>query len=159
MVEERDAHGPFGTLEGLRRVTGIGPRLVRDLESHVSFGGVAPAAVGPPAAAPSGSGDAATLRPARRSSDSAASRLIWVATSAPPPPAAARTLGCVRPPDLNRATAADLLCLPGVGPVLAERIVAERTAHGPYRDVADLARVKGVGAARVERLRNSVTIP
>ena len=98
MVEERDAHGPFGTLEGLRRVTGIGPRLVRDLEAHVSFGGVAPAAVGPSAVASSGTGDAATLRPARRASDSAASRLIWVATSAPSPPAAVKTRGCAQAP-------------------------------------------------------------
>jgi competence protein ComEA len=54
---------------------------------------------------------------------------------------------------------AELLCLPGIGPALAERLVAERAAHGPFRDIADLARVKGLGAVRIERLKGSVTIP
>ncbi len=49
IVEEREAHGPFGSLDGLRRVTGIGPKLLRDLEAHVTFGGVPPAAVAPDA--------------------------------------------------------------------------------------------------------------
>jgi competence ComEA-like helix-hairpin-helix protein len=160
IVEEREAHGPFGTLEALRRVTGIGPRLLNDLGPHVSFGGVAPSAAAPSAAgSPGAVGIVVPLQLPRRSPDSAASRLVWVATSAPAAPGAAKVHACARPPDLNHATVAELLCLPGVGPVLAARIVAERTAHGPFRDVADLARVKGVGAARIQRLRNNVTIP
>jgi competence protein ComEA len=160
IVEEREAHGLFGTLEALRRVTGVGPRLIRDLEAHVSFGGVTPAAAAPSAEISTGAvGDVATLQPARRSPDGAAGRLVWVGTSAPTSSPAAMARACARPPDVNRAAAADLLCLPGIGSVLAERIVAERTAHGPFRDVADLARVKGLGAARIERLRNYVTIP
>jgi DNA uptake protein ComE-like DNA-binding protein len=43
--------------------------------------------------------------------------------------------------------------------VLAERIVADRKARGPFRDVSDLARVPGVGRVRSERLRGLVTIP
>ena len=48
--------------------------------------------------------------------------------------------------DINAATPAELDLLPGIGKVLAERIVEERDAHGPYRDPDDLARrVVGVG--------------
>jgi competence protein ComEA len=51
------------------------------------------------------------------------------------------------------------MCLPGFGKALAERIVADRKAHGPFRDIADLTRVPGIGPARSERLRGLVTIP
>jgi competence protein ComEA len=54
--------------------------------------------------------------------------------------------------DINRADATDLEALPGIGPVLARRIVAHREAHGPFRDPADLLQVSGVGAKRVARL-------
>ena len=54
--------------------------------------------------------------------------------------------------DLNAAGADELMCLPGVGPVLADRILAERDAGGPFASVDDLARVPGVGPARVRAL-------
>lgn len=47
--------------------------------------------------------------------------------------------------DLNAATVAELDSLPGVGPVLAQRIVDWRTAHGPFRDVSQLREVSGIG--------------
>ncbi|HXY69065.1 MAG TPA: helix-hairpin-helix domain-containing protein [Gemmatimonadales bacterium] len=157
IVEEREAHGPFGSLEGLARVAGIGPRLRRGLEPHVTFGGVVPAAAPAAGGAPGGAtGLAAGVR------DPAAARppLVWVATSADRGPPAERSgKGCARPPALNRATATELTCLPGVGAVLAARIVAVRNAHGPFRDIADLARVPGLGHTRIERLRDLLTIP
>jgi competence ComEA-like helix-hairpin-helix protein len=55
--------------------------------------------------------------------------------------------------DINSATASELSLLPQVGSVLAERIVAERIAGGPFRTVDDLARTQGVGADRINRLR------
>jgi competence protein ComEA len=51
-----------------------------------------------------------------------------------------------QPLGINTAGVSELDTLPGIGPALAERIVAERELHGPYRDPADLARrVVGVG--------------
>jgi competence protein ComEA len=47
--------------------------------------------------------------------------------------------------DLNRATAAELESLPGIGPVLAQRIVDSREAEGPFAAVGDLRRVSGIG--------------
>jgi competence ComEA-like helix-hairpin-helix protein len=159
IVAEREARGPFGSLAGLRRVAGIGPRLLQGLEPHVTFGGVAPAATAPegwPAAPVGGTGSGA-VPSAGAGSRSAA---VWVATSAArSAPGASKAGGCARQPDLNRATAAELVCLPGIGAVLAARIVAERTAHGPFRDIADLTRVPGLGRVRSERLRGLVTIP
>lgn len=58
--------------------------------------------------------------------------------------------------DINRASAAVLQALPGIGPVLARRIAAHREAHGPFRDPADLLQVSGVGAVRLARLRGLI---
>lgn len=55
--------------------------------------------------------------------------------------------------DVNRATAAELNALPGLGPALAERIAADRAAAGPFASVDDLARVPGIGPAKIERVR------
>jgi competence protein ComEA len=60
--------------------------------------------------------------------------------------------------DLNRATAEELETLPGVGPVLAQRMVEWRKAHGRYRTVEDMRDVKGIGRKRMEQLRPLVTV-
>lgn len=60
--------------------------------------------------------------------------------------------------NLNRASAAELQGLPGVGPVLAERIVADREAQGPYASVDDLDRVSGIGPAILANLRSRATV-
>jgi competence protein ComEA len=59
--------------------------------------------------------------------------------------------------NLNRASAEELQTLPGVGPVLAQRMVEWRKAHGRYRTVDDLQEVKGIGRKRLEQLRPLVS--
>lgn len=60
---------------------------------------------------------------------------------------------------LNTASAAELESLPGIGPVLADRIVAHRQAHGPFRQVEDLLSVAGIGEAKLAAIRDLVTVP
>ena len=60
---------------------------------------------------------------------------------------------------LNRASSADLQALPGVGPVLADRIVAYRDANGPFDQVEDLLQVPGIGEAKLESIRDLVRVP
>ena len=48
--------------------------------------------------------------------------------------------------------------LPGVGPATAAAIVSDRDAHGPFRSVDDLGRVRGIGDAKLEQLRDLVTV-
>ena len=55
--------------------------------------------------------------------------------------------------NINAAGAEALQALPGIGPTLAARIVAEREAHGPYQSPEDLERVPGIGPKRLERIR------
>ena len=90
------------------------------------------------------------------------------AASAPPPAApvagaaspAARPVG--GPPgvvDLDSATVADLDRLPGIGPVLAARIVEHRRLHGRFHRVDELLLVPGIGPRLLERLRPWVREP
>ena len=138
---DRRINGPFGSLAGLGRVPGVSSGLLRALTPSVTFGGVPPLAAefspGPPEAR---------------------------ARAAPAPSSGAAGRGnsgaaCAAQVAVNRATREELLCLPGIGAVLAGRIVAERDAHGAFRDIADMARVPGIGPARIEHLKGHVTIP
>lgn len=60
--------------------------------------------------------------------------------------------------DLNRASAQEIEELPGIGPVLAERIVDYRKSGKTFRTVDDLRAVKGIGKKKFERIRALVTV-
>lgn len=65
---------------------------------------------------------------------------------------ASRPLGPDERVDLDRASARELERLPGIGPGLAARIVADREAHGPFGGLAGFDRVAGVGPALLARV-------
>ena len=56
------------------------------------------------------------------------------------------------PVDLNAADVAELQLLPGIGPVMAARIVAFRQQHGVIRALAELDAVPGIGPKTLQRL-------
>ena len=62
--------------------------------------------------------------------------------------------------DPNTANAASLQRLPGIGPVLAEAIVQYRNERGPslFATADDLAGVKGIGPATIERIRSLLIV-
>lgn len=62
------------------------------------------------------------------------------------------------PLDLNRATVEELEELPGIGPVLAARIVAFREENGPFASVEDLCQVPGIGPETLDALQGLVTV-
>lgn len=108
--------------------------------------------------------DVALLNLARKVTDG---ELILVGVTAPPGVAAAPA-GPGQPGDpavagggkvnLNTATLAQLDTLPGVGPVLAQRILDHRDQRGGFRSVGDLRQVSGIGDARYEQLKELVTV-
>lgn len=60
--------------------------------------------------------------------------------------------------DVNRATEQDFDALPGIGPKLAERIMAYRRSVGVFHSLDDLRAVKGIGKKKFERIRPLVTV-
>ncbi|MFN3285702.1 MAG: ComEA family DNA-binding protein [bacterium] len=60
---------------------------------------------------------------------------------------------------VNLATAEELERLPGIGPVLARRIVEDRARNGQYTRPEDLLRVKGIGRKTLDKLRPYLRVP
>lgn len=60
---------------------------------------------------------------------------------------------------LNRADAGELEGLPGVGPVLADRIVAHREQVGGFERVEDLLQVPGIGESKLAAIRDLIKVP
>jgi competence protein ComEA len=79
-------------------------------------------------------------------------------------PGAASTAGGTAPSsggalvNVNTASPSELEALPGVGEVIAQRIVDFRTANGPFASVDELLEVSGIGEATLEAMRELVTV-
>ncbi len=61
--------------------------------------------------------------------------------------------------DLNQASLQQLDTLPGVGPVMAQRILEYREAHGGFKSVGELRQVEGIGPKKYDQLKSKVTVP
>lgn len=73
---------------------------------------------------------------------------------APKPGAGAETAPDGRPRvDVNRASQEELTRIPGIGPATARRIVELREQRGPFRDVDELLKVRGIGEKTLEKIR------
>jgi competence protein ComEA len=62
------------------------------------------------------------------------------------------------PININRASASDLDSLDGIGPVIAKRIIAFRTANGPFTAVEDLLKVSGIGDAKFAQFKEKIRV-
>jgi competence protein ComEA len=138
IVDEREKKGPFRSVEELRRVKGMGPVTLDKVRAFLH--------VEPVAAPP-----ATNLEP-----------LILERKAAPAtPPRANSSAKKIQPGDppinVNTASAEELTRLPAIGPVTAQNIVAARSAK-PFRTLADLDAVKGIGPKTLEKIRPFVVV-
>lgn len=62
------------------------------------------------------------------------------------------------PININTATAEQLDVIPGIGPVLAKRIIDYRTEIGGFTDVEELLEVKGIGEKTLEKILEYITV-
>lgn len=73
-------------------------------------------------------------------------------------PVVNKPVGGGTPIDLNIATAKEFQALPGIGPMLAERIISNREKNGPYRSPDDIMRVFGVGEKKFQAIKSLITV-
>lgn len=62
------------------------------------------------------------------------------------------------PLDLNRAGIEELVAVPGIGQVMAQRIIDFREEHGPFQRIEDLMKVKGIGEKSFQKLRRYLKV-
>ncbi len=89
-----------------------------------------------------------------------ATTVAAAATAAPPAterPAESRQAQAA-PVDVNTATEAELVTVPGIGKALAQRIVEFREKNGPFAKIDDLIKVRGIGEKSLQRLRPYLTV-
>jgi competence protein ComEA len=99
--------------------------------------------------------DLSTVNLARKLADGEQLAVGVATTTATPTPSAGSAGGLV---NLNTASEAELDALPGVGPVLAQHILAWRSTHGPFSAVDQLRQVSGIGPAKFADIRPRVTV-
>jgi competence ComEA-like helix-hairpin-helix protein len=125
IVEHRQRHGPFTTLNDLQAVHGIGPATVERFKQFILV-----SQQGGPNPSPG------VMQPLRSGPKQSPSELV----------------------DLNLASAQQLMTLPGIGPALADRIIADRQERGQFKTVNDLTRIRGIKAKTVEKLAPFVKV-
>lgn len=60
--------------------------------------------------------------------------------------------------NINTADLSGLDKIPGVGPAIAQRIIDYRTQNGNYQTIEDIKKVKGIGDATFEKMKNTITV-
>jgi competence protein ComEA len=146
IIDYRQAHGPFKQVDDLMAVSGVGPQSLQKLKPYLGLGG--PEAKAPPdwkAAMTFGNSGSGTCL------ESQEGQLPGGKSVTGP-----KTPGRVINPNL--ASKADLETLPGIGPVLAQRIIDYRRAHGPFKKITDLRKVSGIGRKKLEKMQPYLTI-
>jgi competence protein ComEA len=60
--------------------------------------------------------------------------------------------------NINTASSSELDKLPGVGPVIAQRIVDYRSSHGPFTAIDQIQDVKGIGPATFGKMQSQISV-
>jgi competence protein ComEA len=139
IIAYRQTHGPFKTVDELTAIKGIGPKSIAGYKTLAFCGTASPDATPPgnPTRIP-------TLKPSeipdkdRNLRDS--------------------LLDIDMKMDLNTASREDLISLPRIGPVTAQKIIDYRNDHGPFQTLDTLANVKGIGPKTLQKLRPYLSV-
>lgn len=134
------ANRPYKSIDELSKA-GLSAKKIESLRSSLTVGtGAAPA---PPAAAKE---EKKTARETAKKGEALpVTKAKGLKATAP---------GSAAPADLNTADQKALEALPGVGPATAKNIIAAR----PFKSVDDLSKVKGMSKAKLEALKDKVTV-
>jgi competence protein ComEA len=175
IIAWRDAHGGFTSVDQLGQVDGIGGKTLESLRPYVRVAAPPPPSAGQPAdgvtqnanASPGSAAGIAT-QPLAQGAAAAQPQGLMAQTSTrttaqprawtPEQITAAQQTLASGPININTANAEQLEQITGVGPVLAQRIIAYRHQYGPFRNLRDLRRVKGIGEQTLLKMLPEITV-
>lgn len=140
--EYRREHGMFDDPDELSQVRGVGPATLNRLRPMITA---------------RGKSEDEPLPPEKSKESMPASKKGAANGTNAGKASSKKQVSLAKPIDLNRASAAELQQLPGIGPALSRRIVDERQ-KAPFKSVDDLKRVSGIGPKKLEALRPHVTV-
>lgn len=63
----------------------------------------------------------------------------------------------VMPVDINKASLKELVSIPGIGQVIAQRIIRYRSEAGPFNDPEELLKIRGIGPTSLAAIREYIT--
>lgn len=132
IVNYRNAHGAFRSIDDLRKVSGIGPKTLERIRPWVCVD---------PGDAPQEVALRENSPPAKVSAGKSTKEALLNGTLV----------------NINLASQAELQRLPRIGPKMSERIIEER-AKGPFKSIDDLRRVKGIGPKTLANLKPYITV-
>lgn len=60
--------------------------------------------------------------------------------------------------NVNTASKSELVKITGIGPAIAARIIDYRKANGDFENPEDLAKIRGIGGVKLQKIKNQVTV-
>lgn len=135
ILEYRQAHGPFKEASELLKIKGIGPKTLARISDQVFIG---------------------------KPDDLSLEQIENIKAAGEEKKKSEKTVTLKAGPcgpgrvNINTATLEELQTLPRVGPKIAQRILDDRAANGPFTDATDLIRVKGIGPKTLERMIDKI---
>lgn len=142
ITDDRQKRGSFKSVEELRRVKGIGPATFEKIRGFLRV-------------------EATTFPPSPENTEPLLLERKPTPPAAAPYPRAGGTGRKLQPGDspinVNTATIEQLQQLPGIGPVTAQHILTARSEK-PFKTLADLDRVKGIGQKTLDKMRPFVVL-
>lgn len=136
IIEFRNQHGPYRTVDDLDKVSGIGPATIERIRKEITVG---------------------VITPSTTSSVNATTQTLSLSALQTPSPEKTALLAPNRI-NINTAGLKELMSLPGIGEKRAQSIIQYRQQHGGFKSAIEITNIKGISGRNFELIKDKITI-
>jgi len=149
IIEYRQIHGKFKSIEEITRVKGIGPKTFKKIKETITVGNIPSGSI---TVRESGRDTNYRERPVslHKRTESVIVDSITVDGS--------KTLTEKRKININTASVEELETLPQIGPATANKIINYRETHGNFQSIEEIIKVKGIGVKTFEKIKDRIIV-